>query len=399
MRPMRHARRVPNVRAIDPMLRWRFVVAAAMAGTPMLLGAQQDTVVRVRAVSPFEVRVERLARELMAQRNKAMVLTTVRRQLQGSLRSPELAEESRGQISTQLRRVEAQLAFAEEARTSLREQLFQLCAPSRQPEGWLGITFQSKFVMDLRPDGVQQTHFYGYPAIESIEPGSPAEKGGVRRGDVLLTIAGRDLQDAALVFQEVLKPGARLPMRLRRGLETKTMTITIEPKPVDFQPTCVWEDDMIASALGSGARMRVQALPQLGEGARRRGTTYAIEQRTGEPPRILLRGPDDSTGANAVFVFTATGTSDWAGAMFIPLNTGLVGLTGVDRGVFVADVALRSPAALSGLLAGDVIIRVDGQSVNTPSELRQAMDRAGETRELRLQIWRQKRAESVVLKW
>jgi hypothetical protein len=391
MQASRHIRRMPNARAIDPVLRWSLIMAAAMAGTPMVLAAQQDSVRVVRAVTPFEVRVERLARELAAQKTRAIILTNTRQALQVSLRAPELPEGNRGQISTQLRRVEAQLAFVEEARNSLRAQLLQLCAPSRQPEGWLGITFQSKFVVDMRPDGVQQTHFYGYPAIESVEPGSPAEKGGVRRGDVLLTFAGRDLQDAALVFQELLKPGARLPMRLRRGLETKTMTMTIEPKPSDFQPTCVWEDDMIASALGPGPRVRLQP----GEG---RPMAYRFETRTGEPARVFVRAPDDSTEAGAVFMFSGAITSDWAGAQFAPLNSGLAGVTGVDRGVFVVDVALRSPAAISGLRGGDVITSAEGQPVNTPTELRQVMERAAESRELRLQIVRLKRPESLVLK-
>ncbi|MBC7895746.1 MAG: PDZ domain-containing protein [Cytophagaceae bacterium] len=388
------------MRSSDPVLRWSLVVAAAMAGTPALLAAQQDTVVRVvRAVTPFEVQVERLARELHAQRTRAIMLSNTRQVLQVSLRAPELPEENRGQLSTRLRRVEAQLAMVEGARSSLRQQLLQLCAPSRQPEGWLGITFQSKFVMDLRPDGVQQTHFYGYPAIESIEPGSPAEKGGVRRGDVLLTFAGRDLQDAALVFQELLKPGARLPMKLRRGLETKTMVITIEPKPVDFQPTCVWEDDMIASALGPGPRgLRVQVTPPMGPDAGR-GSGFRMETRTGAPPQIFLRSAGDSSEGSAVYVFTGAMTTDWAGAQFAPLNNGLAGMTGVDRGVFVVDVALRSPAALSGLRGGDVVTSADGQPVASPMELRQAMERASEVRELRLHIIRLKRPESVVLKW
>lgn len=394
MRQQSSVRRKSLARPVDPVLRWGFVVATALAATPIMLSAQQDTVVRVRAISPFEVEVERLARELAAQKQRALVLTNARLQLVGSLRSPELPEASRGLLSTQLRRVEAQLAFAEEARNSLREKLVQLCAPSRQPQGWLGITFQSKFVMDVRPDGMQQTHFYGYPAIESIEPGSPAEKGGMRRGDVLLTFAGRDLQDAALVFQELLKPGARLPMRLRRGLETKTMTITIEPKPVDFQPTCAWEDDILASELRPVPRVRVLRAP----GARGQG--YSFETRTGEPPNVVLRMPEDSSERGAMFIFTnPSSTTVWAGAEFAPLNSGLAGVTGVDRGVFVVDVALRSPAAISGLRGGDVVTSAEGQPVNNPTELRQVMERAAENRELRLQIIRLKRPETVILKW
>jgi C-terminal processing protease CtpA/Prc len=393
-RPIR-ARGAP--RTADPVVRWGFVLAAALAATPVMLAAQQDTTIRVRAITPFEVEVERLARELVAYKNRALVLTTARQQLQVSLRAPELAEASRNQLSFQLRRIEAQLASAEEARNSLREKLVELCAPSRQPEGWLGITFQSKFVMDVRPDGVQQTHFYGYPAIESVEPGSPADKGGMRRGDVLLTFAGRDLQDAALVFQEVLKPGARLPMRLRRGLETKTMTITIEPKPVDFQPTCAWEDDVLASELRPVPRVRVLRPPVIVGG---RGQGYRYETRSGEPARVIIRSGEDSSGNGAMFFFTnPSSTTDWAGAQFAPLNSGLAGVTGVDRGVFVVDVALRSPAALSGLRGGDVITSAEGQPVNTPTELRRVMERFAEIRELKLQVIRLKRPETITLKW
>lgn len=366
----------------------------------MHASAQQDSVVRVaRAVTPFEVQVERLARELVSKRNRAIMLATTRQQLQVSLRSPDLAELSRGQVSTRLRMVEDQLASLEAARIDLRNQLQELCSPSRQPEGWIGITFQSNFVVDLRPDGVQQTHFHGYPAIESIEPGSPAEKGGVRRGDVLLTLAGRDLQDAAVVFQELLKPGARLPLRLRRGLETKTMVVTIEPRPSDFQPTCVWEDDLIASALGLAPRgnVRIQMVPA-GSSGQNRAQAYRFETGASDAPRVVVRVPEDSA-RRPLLVFDRPITTDWAGAQFAALNSGLAGVTGVERGVFVVDVALRSPASISGLRGGDVVVAANGRPVTTPSELRDAMDTAASSRELRLQVVRLGKAETIVLRW
>ncbi|MCC6316985.1 MAG: PDZ domain-containing protein [Gemmatimonadaceae bacterium] len=396
-RPTRRRRAAARV---EPAWRWSVLLAAAAVAAPVHASAQQDSVVRVvRAVTPFEVQVERLARELVSKRNRALVLATTRQQLQVSLRSPELAELSRGQVSTRLRMVEDQLASLEVARIDLRRQLQELCAPSRQPDGWIGITFQSNFVVDLRPDGVQQTHFHGYPAIESIEPGSPAEKGGVRRGDVLLTLAGRDLQDAAVVFQELLKPGARLPLRLRRGLETKTMVVTIEPRPSDFQPTCVWEDDLIASALGLAPRgnVRIQMVPA-GSSGQTRAQAYRFETSTNDAPRVVVRVPEDST-RRSLLVFDRPITTDWAGAQFATLNSGLAGVTGVERGVFVVDVALRSPASISGLRGGDVVVGANGRPVTTPSELRDAMETAAASRELRLQVVRLGKAETIMLRW
>jgi hypothetical protein len=376
-------------------------MAMGLAGTPGIVPAQEDStrVTIVRAQTPYEIQVERVARTLVAQRQRSLQLAGTKQQLEVLLRASDLGDADRGALASRLRLVDAQLVSLESTRSLLRRQLDVLCAPSRQTEGWIGITFQSNYQMELTRGGVQMTHFNGHPAIESVEPNSPAEKAGVRRGDVLLTLAGRDLADAAVVFQELLKPGARLNLRLRRGLETRSLSILIEPRPADFHPTCTWEDDMIAAALAPppGERLRspIPAGIDLG-----RVNAFRFETRTGpaEQPRIVLERAAAGEGA-PVYVFTTSGPSDWAaGAQLATLNGGLAQMAGVERGVFVVDVAKRSPAAVSGLRGGDVIVGVDGRQIVGPGMLRQLMERS-EARELKLEVVRLKKRETVVLKW
>ncbi|MGQ0648571.1 MAG: PDZ domain-containing protein [Gemmatimonadaceae bacterium] len=391
---MRAGRRVTGERS-------RALAIALVLFVPCLSGAQQPDSTRmtiVRAVTPFEIEVERLARTLVSYRQRSLRLAGTKEQLQVSLRSGDLPDGERGALITQLRFVDAQLASLEATRLGLRRELEQLCAPSRQTEGWMGITFQSNFVVDMTREGVQLTRFNGHPAIESVEPNSPAEKAGVRRGDVLLSLAGRDLEDAAVVFQELLKPGARLSLRLRRGLETKMLSMTVEPRPADFQPTCAWEDDLIASALSpvpGGLRVKVLPLPPGTAIGRVNG--FQFETR-GDGRRVIVRSPDE--GNQPLFVFSSPGSADWAaGAQLAVLNGDLAKLAGVDRGVFVVDVARRSPAAQSGLRGGDVIVSAEGRALTGPGVLRQLMMDRAESKELTLQVVRLKKSETIVLKW
>ena len=373
----------------------------ALALGPAMGAAQQTDSLRVRvvrAVTPYEIEVERLARSLMSAQQRFIVLAGTREQLQVSLKVPELEQAQRGALTVRLRTINAQLESLDNMRESLRRKLEGLCAPSRQTEGWFVITFQSDYVVDLRADGVQLTRFNGYPAIESVEPGSPAEKSGVRRGDVLVSLAGRDLQEAAVVFQELLKPGARLSLRLRRGLETKTLSVTIEPRPADFQPTCAWEDDLITAALAPNpGSMRVNAPPAALNASSGQLSAFRMETKPGEAS-VMVTAPNDPN-SSSVFVFSGSGSADWAaGAQLAPLGADLARLTGVERGVFVVDVAIRSAAAQAGLRGGDVIVAADGRTVVTPSMLRHMMEHA-DSKELKLQVVRLRKNEVVVLRW
>jgi hypothetical protein len=61
-----------------------------------------------------------------------------------------------------------------------------------RPVGCRGTTSQTSSTTFLRADSVP-VEFPGYPTIESVQPGSPAEKAGFRYGDMVVAQGGRDL--------------------------------------------------------------------------------------------------------------------------------------------------------------------------------------------------------------
>lgn len=69
--------------------------------------------------------------------------------------------------------------------------------------------------------------------VAHVEPGSPAEKGGVLLGDVLLEIDGQVVTDTDAV-QDVLrsrKPGNSVAVKLVRGGTPLTLTLTLAARP------------------------------------------------------------------------------------------------------------------------------------------------------------------------
>jgi hypothetical protein len=368
--------------------------ALAFIGVPGVMMAQGDSTVRVtviRASTPFELQVERLARTLVGQHQRMLLLTGARDQLQSTLRSPAIAEGQRGQVLSRLRLVETELSSLDASRLSLRRQLEELCARTQNADGWLGIAFNGDYTMDATPGGMLMA-VRRPPEVESVEPGSPAEKAGLRRGDVLLSLGGRELSDAVIALNDILRPGARVPVRYKRGTETRSISVLIEPRPADFRPSCGWEDDLIARALApSGSAYSFVVAPP--------------ERRQGEQnPFAIGEGTVRSTGPRAGqspsgFTFIANAAARLlAGTQLVPVNEGIAAVTGVERGVFVAEVARRSLAAQAGLVAGDVIVSADGEAVAVPSALARMMERS-ELRELKLQVVRQRKTEVLVLKW
>lgn len=369
-------------------------VLLAMSGFPLGLEAQRDSirVTVIRATTPFEQRVERLARTLVGQQQRVGQLVGTRDQLVVTLRS--VPEGQRDQVAARLRIVESELASLNASRVSLRRQLEELCAPAQAADGWLGVAFNGEYTMDATPDGVLMA-VRTPPQIESVEPGSPAEKAGLRRGDIMLSMGGQELSDAVIRLNEILRPGARVPLRVKRGPDTRTVTVVIEPRPADFRPSCGWEDDLITRALSPANGSLTFVVSPRGGGAAS-VNPFDIE---GPPPSrgtaTVTRRP---SGTSGYFFVAGPSSRLLAGTNLVPVNEGITAITGVERGVFVAEVARRSIAAQAGLVAGDVITAADGRAVTSPAVLAQLMERA-ESRELRLQVTRNRKPETIVLKW
>ncbi|EWY39854.1 serine protease [Skermanella stibiiresistens SB22] len=182
---------------------------------------------------------------------------------------------------------------------------------------WLGIDGQ-QVTGDIasslglaRPAGV---------LVNAIDPKSPAAQAGLRVGDVISAINGREVDDP------------------------------------------------------DSLRFRVATLPvgsQVALTVARRGTNQSVAFKAIAPPE---NPPRDTTPLG--------GRQPLAGATVANLSPALaeeIGFSGVAQGVVILEVARNSPAARVGVEPGDVVLRIDEREVSSVSQLGRLIARPQQT--------------------
>lgn len=111
-----------------------------------------------------------------------------------------------------------------------RDVLGQIVATGEVVRGWVGVEIQ-----DLTPElaasfGHEDA---GGALIAGVLRGSPADRGGVLPGDILIEVDGRDVRDprAMLDMVAALPPGKRANFRIVRGGEAVDLTVEVGRRP------------------------------------------------------------------------------------------------------------------------------------------------------------------------
>lgn len=380
-------------------------MACALAVGTAPAAAQRDSVrvvVRGNAPAGFEAEVERVARQLLEKRRLQVMLV---RTLQGlTVQLQQLSNDTeRARLQQELRTVRTRLATTGSEGAELRRELGSLCLEDRLPDGWLGIVLDADVELKREQNGDVSSRYLGYPEIVSVEPGSPAQKAGIEAGDRLLSLSGRDVRSANLGIGSMLRPGARLTMRVRRGLESRTVQVLVERRPDSYDPPCRWIDQSIADALREVPDERVFVLPDPASPPEPgvRAPRPAIVRVP--PPQTPSAVPPDMPAPAAAlgpmfFTLGQNATGTIAGAQLTAMNEELGETFGVDRGLLVLLVLPGTPAEQSGLRGGDVILSANGSALAQPTGLLRAINGA-RSREVQLKVIRKKKPISVALRW
>lgn len=159
--------------------------------------------------------------------------------------------------------------------------------------------------------------------VSSVDPGGPAAKAGLQPGDVILSVNGVDVTDSSALPSQIagITPGTQANVQVWRDKSTKDLKVTIGSL----------SDAKVASNDDSGPAQ--------------------MQGRLGVAVRPLT--PQEKSGAS------------------------------VSHGLLVQDAS--GAAASAGIQPGDVILAVNGRSVSSIDQLKQAVSAAGNSIALLIQ--------------
>jgi len=278
------------------------------------------------------------------------------------------------------------------------------------PRGYLGVQLSGEQNTELR-DGKVFTVFLSPAVIASVEAGSPAAEGGLQAGDTLLAF-DRSALPGAVPLSDVLTPGERLPLKVRRGGRERVITVVVGTRDgANGSFTLAFPDGAEAAGttfrfdisgdpprvcIGENCEVTVSGNARAPERASGRGVTGASRPPAAPAPPSALRPERLLRGTS----WSATDLSI-AGAVLTTITDDLEDLTGVSEGILVLRVAPGTPASSSGLRGGDVIRRVNDEECEGVRDLQQAVQRASSRgmRQVALIVIRQRKERPITLQW
>lgn len=92
--------------------------------------------------------------------------------------------------------------------------------------GWIGVTIQDMDENTAKALGMEKPQG---ALIGSVMPGEPADKGGVKAGDVVISVQGKDVEDSAALLRAIaaLAPGSTAKVKVWRNGSAKELSVVL----------------------------------------------------------------------------------------------------------------------------------------------------------------------------
>lgn len=217
----------------------------------------------------------------------------------------------------------------------------QLVQNGKVVRGFVGVTIQESTEALSEAFGVQEK---GGALISDVRPGSPAEKAGLKSGDVILKVDGKPIRDGRHVKFAVanVSPGKTVPFDVIRDGKPTSVNVKVGAQPRDLS---------------------------------RKGGERFSQENTGE----------DSGTLNGV------GVSDINAASRREFD-----IPNRMKGALVTDVDPTSAAAAAGLQPGDVILEINRQPVYSADDAIKLTENPDNKKSV-LRVWNQDGTRYVVV--
>jgi C-terminal processing protease CtpA/Prc len=272
--------------------------------------------------------------------------------------------------------------------------------------------------------------------VADVEGGSPAERAGVRRGDVVVRVNGAPATEEAIDrLRDRLHAGDTVRLRVRRGRAEEERRVVAQAdrraeRRVERRPGRGLPDEVVILDRGERVTVRLDSMRVRVDSLARRAEAMRARVRTTERDSVVVLhfdGENGRRGRDSMVVdlraatrmgrvlarelgdltitetrrlpfFLELGRRAVAGAELQELNPELARYFRVDDGVLVVDVARNTPAARAGLQGGDVIVRAAGRAVTSVADLRRAFGEQPDG-SVRLDVVRQGQRRTLNVEW
>jgi serine protease Do len=177
--------------------------------------------------------------------------------------------------------------------------------------GWMGVQVQPVTADIADSLGLKKAEG---AIVDEPQVGSPAARAGIKAGDVIISVDGKDIKDGRMLARSIsgIAPGTEVKLGVWHNGDTKTVSLTLGKLPNDRQAN---------AAIGEHDNTATDSTPRLG----------------------LTLAPANEVGGSG------------------------------SQGVAITAVDPNGPAAEHGMKTGDVILDVGGKIVAKPADVRQEL--------------------------
>lgn len=301
-------------------------------------------------------------------------------------------------------RIQLAPRMAERAAASMSRALMQVREVEQaRPRGWIGLVVQGPGLSPRVEDGELLVRYFAYPRVVSVDPSSPAQRAGLVPNDTLLAYDGVDVSENEISFTRLLRPNARVNIRIRREGKVREVPVTVAAAPSRIVQRRD-EETRARAPWTVGSMPEAPSFPPSPVRAPSPDARLRMTMRSATPaiaPAPPAAPPQPVPFMRPMVAVGFPSGNGVAGAQLSTISEGLGKALGVGSGVLVTSAPVGSPAYESGLVDGDVISKVGGQDVRRVTEVRDLVALAAENGDhaVELELVRQKRPMKLMLKW